>query len=503
MRIFVTGATGFIGRALTLRLQRDHHAVVAWARCKAAARDALGDEVEVVSAETGDAGLKAALSTCDAIVNLAGAPIVGRWSAARKQRMVDSRIGLTRQIVAALSTMDTRPGVLISGSAVGYYGMRKDEILDPASPPGTDFLARLCVEWEFAARRAEASGVRVVLLRTGIVLGRGGGALAKMLPVFRMALGGRFGAGTQYVSWIHLHDYVEAVVMALQDERVRGPFNITAPQPVRNCEFAAAVGRAVHRRAALPIPAFVLKGLLGESADALLASQRALPDSLCQLGFRHRFPSIDEALQDLTERKSVTIERASPEPHRTRSPPLKRADRPFRYQLRSRAVVDRAPDEVFPFFSQAHNIGPLTPPSFHLRVRSVSLGSVQLGLVIEHELKLGPLTIPWRARIVSYEASTSFIDEQERGPYRSWRHEHTFVPDGARTVICDHVYYTPPWGVLGRIAHRLFIAHALQDVFEFRIHAMRLRFGSSGEPRSANVVGDELGTRAASSNMSE
>jgi len=298
MRIFVTGATGFIGRALVPRLQRDGHTIVAWARSATRARALLGADVEIVTGALGGPPAVEALGRSDGIVNLAGEPIVGkRWTPARRARLEQSRVGLTEQLIDAMAAAGMRRGVLVSGSAVGYYGDRGDESLTESSAHGDDFLARLCIGWESAARKAENLGARVVLLRTGVVLGRAGGALAQMLPPFRVGLGGPVGSGAQFVSWIGIDDLVGAIHHAIVHDELAGAVNAVGPEPVRNRELAAAIGRTLHRPAIVPVPAAVLRLALGEVADELLlSSAHVVPLRLAAAGYRFRTPDIDAAL---------------------------------------------------------------------------------------------------------------------------------------------------------------------------------------------------------------
>jgi uncharacterized protein (TIGR01777 family) len=300
MRVLVTGATGFIGRALIAELRRDGHAVVAWVRSARRARGLLGPDVDLVESTAGVDRLVAALDACDAVVNLAGESILGgRWTPARKAALRESRVQLTEDLVRAWGRALRRPRVLVSGSAVGYYGDRGDERLDETSARGEGFLATLCEDWEHAARGAEASGARVVLLRTGVVLGRDGGALAQMLTPFRFGAGGPVGSGRQYMPWIHLDDLVGIIRAALVDDTIRGPINGVAPNPVTSREFAAALGHALHRPALLPMPSLALRALFGEGASVLLGSQRVDPAALRAHGFNWTYQTIDAALIDI------------------------------------------------------------------------------------------------------------------------------------------------------------------------------------------------------------
>ncbi|HEY0841032.1 MAG TPA: TIGR01777 family oxidoreductase, partial [Vulgatibacter sp.] len=280
MRVFMTGATGFVGRALALRLQRDGHRICAWVRNEARARNLLGAGIDLLPTGASRNALVEALSGCDGVVNLAGEPVVGgRWTERRKAALVESRVGVTSRLVDAIADA-ARPRVLVSASAVGFYGDRGAEALDEASTGGSGFLADLCQTWEEAALKAEVRGVRVVRARIGVVLGREGGALEKLLPPFRAGLGGHVGSGRQYVSWIHLHDLTEVLTAALVDERMEGAVNAVAPGAVTNREMTKALGRAVRRWTPAPVPAPALRLAFGEGATALVDSQRVIPRRL-------------------------------------------------------------------------------------------------------------------------------------------------------------------------------------------------------------------------------
>jgi hypothetical protein len=302
MHVFITGATGFIGRALTLRLQRDGHSLTAWVRNEERAGAMLGADIDLLPIGAGEQALRDALAVSDAVVNLAGEPLIGRWTTSRRQAITASRVQLTETLVHSMQYAEHQLGVLVSGSAVGYYGDRGDELLTEASAPSDDFLGTLCKDWESAAMRAESSGTRVVTLRTGIVLGREGGALAPLLFPFKLGVGGPIGSGRQYMPWIHLHDHVEMIAAAVGDDRFSGPVNVSAPAPVTNRDFARALGRALHRPAFLPLPGFALKLALGEASNVLLSGQRAVPEKAVKLGFPFQYPEIDAALADIVGR---------------------------------------------------------------------------------------------------------------------------------------------------------------------------------------------------------
>ena len=300
MRVLVTGATGLIGQALQPVLRSQGWTLAALVRSEGRTAAGLGGEIERVDASAGPEALAAVLGRCEAVVNLAGAPILGdRWTVARRRQLHDSRVGVTERLVEAMARANPRPRVLVSGSAVGYYGDRGVERLTEASAPGQDFLARLCQDWEAAAEQAAALGVRVVRLRTGVVLARQGGALAQMLPAFRWGLGGPVAGGHQYMAWIHITDLLGVIAAALADERYRGPINGVAPEAATSREFARTLGRTLHRTAILPLPAFALRVRYGDAASVVLASQRAEPEALGRLGFGFRYPTLAAALAEI------------------------------------------------------------------------------------------------------------------------------------------------------------------------------------------------------------
>lgn len=303
MQIFLTGATGFVGQALVRRLLADGHTLSAWVRSKGKAAEELGPQVELIDARAGDDAMLPAVARADAIVNLAGEPVVGvRWTAAKKRSTWASRVDTTRAItraIVACAQQAPRPRVFVSGSAVGYYGDTGDTLVDEDSPRGAGFLADMCVAWEEEARAAEGFDTRVCRIRTGLVLGKQGGLLGTLLPMFRMGIGGKLGDGTQYFPWIHLDDQIGLIVAALTVPTYTGPVNAVAPGIVTNYAFTKALGRTLHRPTIVPAPAFGLKLVFGEAASAMLGGQRATPRRALALGYKFKFPELDAALADL------------------------------------------------------------------------------------------------------------------------------------------------------------------------------------------------------------
>ena len=298
MKLIITGGTGFIGTPLCQALAEEGHDLVLLTRAPSRTVAAAGPRVRLVGWQPGSVGEWAThVDGADGVINLAGESIAGRrWTASQKARLCDSRLQATASVVTAIGRATRKPAVLVSASAVGYYGPHGDEPLDEESASGTDFLAGLCRQWEETAHRAEQFGARVVLLRIGIVLAPGGGALAKMLPPFRLGIGGPIGDGRQWCSWVHRDDVIGLIRHALITHALRGPVNATAPEPVTMRQFAEALGRAVHRPSWLPVPAAALRVLLGEMAEVLLTGQRVLPVAARRSAYAFRHETLEYAL---------------------------------------------------------------------------------------------------------------------------------------------------------------------------------------------------------------
>jgi uncharacterized protein (TIGR01777 family) len=274
MKVTVLGASGFVGRALV------------------AALTARGDDVRAISLRDPARAAETA-SGSEVIVNLAGAPVAARWTDERKRAIANSRVDLPRAFLSALERVERRPNIYVSASAIGYYGMSRTATFTESSPPGDDFLARVCAAWEAEAMHAGSLGMRVAIVRTGVVLGRDGGALAKLLPLFRSGLGGPLASGEQWTSWIHLDDHIGIFLLAI--DSYTGALNATAPAPVTNRDFTRALAAAVHRPALLPAPEFALKLVFGEGASILTEGQRVLPEAALAAGYTFRYPDIAAA----------------------------------------------------------------------------------------------------------------------------------------------------------------------------------------------------------------
>ena len=295
MKILVTGGTGLIGRHLIPRLQVLGHELTVVTRSPEKARQLLGSGIDIWKGLTEHQDLNG----FDAVINLAGDPIADkRWTAEQKQRLCHSRWDLTQRLVGLIHASDTPPSVLISGSAIGYYGDLGEVVVTEEEPPHNEFTHKLCARWEQIACEAQSERTRVCLLRTGVVLAPRGGILGKMTPAFKLGLGGPIGNGRQYLAWIHIDDMVNGILWLL-DNDLRGPFNMVSPYPVHNEQFAHALGHALHRPAIFRVPAAAIRLLMGESAVLVLGGQRALPKRLEAAGFAFRWYDLDEALKDV------------------------------------------------------------------------------------------------------------------------------------------------------------------------------------------------------------
>lgn len=299
MKILVTGATGFVGKVLVKKLLEGNHDVIILTRNIAKAAISLGSRCKYFQWDDTDSlPPMDAFEGVDGIVNLMGESISKRWDENQKKKIYHSRIDGTRRLVEAVSQLKTKPKVFVSTSAVGIYGNRGSEEISESSSLGDDFLAKVCKDWENEANKARNHGLRVVIIRVGVVLGVGGGALDKMLPVFRMGFGGPAGNGKQYMSWIHVNDLATMYIEALKDNSLSGVLNGTAPYPATNAEFSKQLGRALHRPAFAKAPAFAMKVMFGEMSAIILEGQKVMPLKFKEKNFRYHYPTLEIALKE-------------------------------------------------------------------------------------------------------------------------------------------------------------------------------------------------------------
>ena len=453
-RIGVTGASGFIGTALVEALLARGEQVIAFSRggnLPASLGRARIELLDVTSKGCVPA-LAAALEGLDAVVHLAGETVAGRWSQAKKQRIHDSRQLGTRNVVDAMRACTAGPRAFVCASASGYYGSRHDEPLTEEAPPGDDFLARVCVDWEREAMRAADFGIRTVCLRQGLVLAAHDGALAQMLPVFRAGVGGPLGSGSQWWPWIHLEDDVALMLFAIDHDACRGAVNAVSPDLTTNARFSQALGHALRRPSLAYAPSLALGLVLGEFAQTLLSSQLMLPARAQDLGFVWRHESLDRALLDIVD------------PDSGREPRLT--------VFESSQVVEAALPRVFLFFSDPVNLAVLTLPALDFRILTPGPIEMRRGCVLDYQLRVRGFPLRWKTLVERWELQTRFIDLQLRGPYLLWRHRHDFVPVDGGIEVRDRIEYALPLAPLSDLALRT-VAADLRRIFTYRRARLR------------------------------
>lgn len=306
MKIAITGATGFVGSRLVKKLKNNGHQLLIFTRNANRAKQLYPasrfPNLEIISYQPIESGdWQKAVSGCDGVVNLAGETIAKRWTSKNRKAILESRQLGTRKIVEAIAQAETKSSVLVNASAVGYYGTSEIDIFDEDSDPGDDFLSQVCQVWEKEANEVKQAGVRLVILRMGIVLGNGG-ALAKIIPPFKLFVGGPLGEGHQWFSWIHLDDLVDLIIESLERNDVEGAFNATSPHPVRMSKLCETLGEIMNRPSWLPVPDFVLEFLLGDASKVVLEGQQVLPQKTKSIGFKYQYPNLKKALMDILSR---------------------------------------------------------------------------------------------------------------------------------------------------------------------------------------------------------
>ncbi len=456
-RIGVTGASGFLGQALVAKLVERGDFVRAFFRWPDKARVPQGVEVrrlDLTQARIADIAVE--LAGLDAVCHLSGESVAGRWTPEKKQLIHDSRELTTRNLVTAMWECAQRPTVLVCASATGYYGSRGDEPLSEDMTAGSDFLARVCIDWEREAEVAEEFGTRVVRLRQGIVLGRQGGALPAMLPAFRFGAGGPLGSGHQWWPWIHLDDAIQMWVFALDREDLSGPINSVAPDPATNARFSQALGHALRRPSLAPAPSFALRLLLGEFTDSLLSSQLVLPAIAEDAQFQWKHPRLESALLDLLD------------------PDGGRRARTSRYEISQTIPADI--NRTFDFFTDVSNLSTITPPELRFRITSQQPATLQRGAIVEHALAVRGIPIHWKTLITRWEPGVRFVDYQVRGPYLLWRHQHDFEPGSGGTLVRDTVEYALPAAPLSDPALPL-VREDVRRIFDYRRTRLQSIFG--------------------------
>ena len=436
MKVLVTGATGFVGRNLCRKLLYQGHLLHILTRdekkfpypCKQFqwTRGAPIDPRAFVGVE--------------AVVHLAGAPIVGkRWSVDYKKKLYDSRVQRTRHLVEGIQKLAPQVKTFVSASAIGYYGDTGDRsVTEEEKSGGDDFLAHLCQSWE--KEGSQLKGVRTVIPRMGLVLGRGGGLLHRLNSLFRWGLGAPLGNAKHWMSWIHMDDLVEFLCESLVNTSFQGIYNLTSPTPVSNRQFMDQMGSVLHRFVAPPVPYLGLYLTQGEVARYMVASQKVLPQRLLEQGFSFKYPRLSEALSHLLPQN------------------------PYDEEWIFDQWLKGDPGEVFDFFSDVGNLEKVTPPWLKLNVIGKSTPKIQSGTLIDYKLRVYGCPITWRTKIKSWTPPYSFSDIQIKGPYRKWEHTHRFEPLAGGTLMTDEICVQIPMSyLLG-----FFVRKDIDKIFSYR-----------------------------------
>lgn len=445
MKILMTGASGLLGKALGIELVRRGHELFVVSR-RADIGPSLPFPCTVLVGDLGQGPLgDPSLRAIEGVVSLAGENVgEGRWTEERKRKILRSRVEGTRNLWKSVEGAPLR--AFVSASAVGFYGDAGDTLLAEDAPNGDDFLARVCRDWEAAVNEgSKPAHPRKCILRLGVVFAEAGGALDKLVPLFRRGVGGPIGSGKQWMSWIHLRDAVAAFAWAVEDERASGVFNLVAPEPVTNRGFSDILAKVLDAGVAPAVPALALKLALGEQAAMVLASQRVSARKLADAGFAFQFPTAREALEE-----ARGYARGGDE------------------LLVAEQYLPAPPEKVFPFFAEAGNLERITPPLVNFKMEKMSTPAIELGTLIDYSLKIHGVPVKWRTEIAKWDPPRAFVDTQLKGPYRKWHHTHRFEKLGPGTLMTDRVLYRIPMGLLGDLSAGWLVRGDVRKIFDYR-----------------------------------
>lgn len=444
MKILMTGATGWVGKNLGLELVKRGHYLICPVRDISKAKTECPFPAEWIAWPQASQNIELKSSeSIEAAVNLAGEPVAAtNWTEDIKNRIRNSRIDSTRAVVKTVKSHGIP--VFISASATGFYGNRNDEVLTETSKPGDDFLSGICEQWEKEAFAVPGS-TRTVALRIGIVLGKGGGALEKMVLPFRLGVGGPLAGGNQWMSWIHIDDLVALIIEAIENKNLSGIVNAVSPGAVRQKQFAKSLASVLGKPAVLPAPGFALKLALGEMAQIILASCLVQPVKATDVGFNFKFKNIQEALGQIYS-----------------------AEKWGETEFIARQFIPKSQGEVFKFFSNENNLERITPAFLNFKVLGKSTPQIQSSTLIDYTLKIHGLPVKWKTEILNWNPPKTFIDQQLRGPYKKWHHTHSFENLAGGTLMTDRVIYKLPLGFIGQLVAGCFVDSDVKKIFNYR-----------------------------------
>lgn len=449
MRILITGGTGMIGKELGKLLHDEGHQIVILTRSIDKAKAMLNFPAALVSYHSSESIPEEALKDIDVIYNLAGENIgESRWTSLRKKELYQSRINITKKLVEALQKQfeDGQKSIkkFISVSAIGIYGNRDNEEINENSELGKDFLAQICIDWEKESQKLTKNNIQVINPRIGIVLSNEGGALDKLLPLFRTGLGSAVGSGKQWMSWIHHKDLVRILAHLLYSN-IEGPINAVAPFPVTNMEFSKTLANKLKKLLLPKVPALVLKIALGEMSGLVLEGQKVSSHKIEGDGFEFLYPTLNQALTELTH-SIISGEE----------------------QFIAEQWIPLSPEVVFEFFCDEKNLEVITPPFLKFKVLNKSTEKIKESTIINYQLSLHGLPMKWKTRIEEWKPPHRFTDVQLKGPYRFWSHSHEFIPMDGGTLLRDQVKYKLPLGILGKLIAYQKVKNDIHNIFKYR-----------------------------------
>ena len=441
MKVLVAGATGFIGKELLKRLNDKGHEVIALTRNKDIAIFNIPIHCQIHQWDPSNKPLPTnIIKGVDVVINLAGENIAsGFWTDTKKRELMDSRIMSVRRLIQSMEAATVKPKIFLSSSAIGFYGNRGEENLNETSGSGSGFLSQICKSWENEILKAEELGIRTVIFRLGMVLGHDGGALEKILPAFKIGIGGKLGSGCQWMSWIHIHDFVEMLIHSIENHSIKGIINAVSPNPIQNIEFTKTIGKILNRPTILPVPKYALKIGLKDLSDLLLFSQKVSSRKICESGFKFKFSKIDDAIKEVSDHSY--------------------------HEIKIEQWIPTTPNKTFKFFKEAKNLEKLTPDFLKFKIVSQSTPQITDGTIITYRLSLHGVPVKWQSKIIDWNPITKFSDIQLKGPYSHWHHTHEFEEKDGGTLIKDHVFYKLPFGCIADLVVGKIIRKDLETIF--------------------------------------
>lgn len=446
MRVLLTGGTGFIGKEIGKELASKGYSVVVVTRNPKKYYGILPYPCELVAWDNLTSYLKN--KKVDHVIHLAGESVAGsRWNDQVKKEIFESRVQTTRNLIFSLAETQQNLKSFVSASAIGIYGDRGEEVLHEQSLPGTGYLADVCKAWEVEINKIKniQKNIRVCILRIGIVLGEGSGALAEMIPPFRDGYGAALGSGRQWMSWIHIRDLVNMFVWCIENEKARDVYNAVAPENVRNGDFSKKLADYFKTMLLPSVPNIALKIMFGEMSQVLLSSQKITPRKAMDEDFGYIYLFLDKALSQVLE-------------------PLK----PYESKVIFEQWVPKKIEEIFPFYENEQNLEQITPPWLNFKVLRKSTPQLQAGTLLDYKLSLHGIPMSWQTQIESIEKNKFFVDTQKKGPYQKWHHTHEFEELSRGTVVRDIIRYKVALGGLGYIASGWMVHKDIRKIFEYR-----------------------------------